>query len=222
MTHAAFRDSIAVMETAVATSGDVNSYVSRIEQIILSLEKQVAALEQKTGALERKNRTLEEKLKLALFRQFGRHAETFVGEGQPPLFDAEETAAPAAEAEPAKTVTVAEHQRKQRGRKPLDEKIPRVDETIDIREEDKQCACGAKLTCSGEDVTERLALIPEQVYVLRYHVKKYACHECEGSGDEDKPAVRTGSVPANLIPGSIATPELLSCVFMKKYGEKVP
>jgi transposase len=53
-------------------------------------------------------------------------------------------------------------------------------------------------------------------------VKTYACHECEGSGDEDKPAVRTGSVPANIIPGSIATPELLSYIFMKNYGEYVP
>jgi transposase len=65
-------------------------------------------------------------------------------------------------------------------------------------------------------------MIPEQVYVLRYHVKKYACHECEGSGDEDKPAVRTGKVSANIIPGSIATPELLSYVFTKKYCDYVP
>jgi transposase len=65
-------------------------------------------------------------------------------------------------------------------------------------------------------------MIPEQVYVLRYHVKKYACHECEGSLDENKPAVRTGSVPANLIPGGIATSELLSYVFTKKYCDYIP
>jgi transposase len=119
-------------------------------------------------------------------------------------------------------VAVAGHTRKQAGRKPLDEKIPRKDEIIDIAEEDQQCACGNPLTCIGEDITERLVMIPEQVYVVRYHVKKYACHECERSGDEDKPAVRTGKVPANIIPGSIATPELLSYVFTKKYCDYVP
>jgi transposase len=227
------------VKTPVAASDAMQQHVKRLEtgsrqlretnqKTVIRFEKQVAALEQKAATLERKNAALERRnealewKKLALFRQFGRHAERFSGEGQPPLFDAEETAAPAAETEPAKTVAVAEHQRKQRGRKPPDGKIPRVDEVIDIEEAEKQCACGADLVCVGEDVSERLALIPEQVYVLRYHVKKYACHECEGSGDEEKPAVRTGNVPASLMPGSIATPELLSSVFTKKYCDYVP
>jgi hypothetical protein len=43
--------------------------------------------------LEQKNNYLQEKLKLALFRQFARHTERFIGEGQMPLFDSGETAA---------------------------------------------------------------------------------------------------------------------------------
>jgi transposase len=31
--------------------------------------------------------------------------------------------------------------------------------------------------CVGEDVVERLAIIPEQAHVIRHHAKKYACHE---------------------------------------------
>jgi transposase len=76
--------------------------------------------------------------------------------------------------------------------------------------------------CIGEDVTERLVMIPEQVYVVQYHAKKYACPECEGSGDEDAPPVRTATVPASIMPGSIATPELLSYIFTKKYGDYTP
>jgi transposase len=117
---------------------------------------------------------------------------------------------------------VAGYRRRKGGRKPLDEKIPRADEVIDIPEEEKQCACGSPLVCIGEDVSERLVMIPEQVYVLRYHIKKYACHKCEGSLDEDKPAVRTGKAPESIISGSIATPELLSYVFTKKYCDYVP
>jgi transposase len=139
-----------------------------------------------------------------------------------PLFDAGETAAPKPVEQPAERETVESYQRTKRGRKPIDEKVPRVDTIIDLPAEEQQCACGSPLVCIGEDVTERIVIVPEQVYALRCHVKKYACHECEGSGDEDKPAVRTGKVPANLISGSIATPELLSYIFTKKYCDYVP
>jgi transposase len=224
------------MKTAVAASDAVQKYIrsledqlkqfenrnKQFEQNIIQFEKKVAALEQDNKTLEQENKTLQEKLPLALFRQFGHHVERFTGEGQLPLFDAEERAATTPEKGPEATVEVAGHTRKKAGREPLDEKIPRVDEVIDIAEEEKQCACGSPLVCIGEDVTERLVIVPEQVYVVRYHAKKYACHECEGSGDEERPAVRTGKTPENIIPGSIATPELLSYIFTKKYCDYVP
>jgi transposase len=221
------------MRTTVAASDELKSYITRLEQenrrlqetnqnTIIQFEKKAAALEQQTETLERKNQILEEKLKLALFRQFGRHAERFTDAGQLPLFDCGESAAPGGDKKTEGTTAVGGYTRKKAGRKPLDKKIPRIDEVIDIGEAEKQCACGSPLFCIGEDVSERLVIIPEQVYVLRYHVKKYACRECEGSGDEEKPAVRTGKVPENVIPGSIATPELLSYIFMKKYGDYMP
>jgi transposase len=219
------------MGTATAASDEVRKYIVRLEKekeqlqennrnTIISYEKKVAELEGNNKTLEQENSVLQEKLKLALFRQFGRHAEKFVGEGQLPLFDAGEDAAPSPE--PAERETVKSYNRSKGGRKPIDRRIPRVDEVIDITEEDKQCACGSPLVCIGEDVTERLVIIPEQVDVLRYHVKKYACRQCEGSGDEELPAVRSGKVPGNIIPGSIATAELLSYVFTKKYCDYVP
>ena len=224
------------MEGTAAASDEVKQYITRLENEIRQSENNIICFEKKITALERENKTLteenrtleqengllQEKLKLALFRQFGRHAEKFAGEGQLPLFDAGEDAAPKTPAAPEEQETVGSYKRTKRGRKPIDPTIPRVEEIIDLPEAEQQCACGKKQVCIGEDIIERLVMIPEQVYVIQYHVKKYACHDCEGSGDEDKPAVRTGSVPANLIPGSIATPELLSYVFMKKYGEYVP
>jgi hypothetical protein len=42
--------------------------------------------------VEQENNALQKKLKLALCRQFGRHVEKFVGEGQLALFDAGKTA----------------------------------------------------------------------------------------------------------------------------------
>jgi transposase len=220
------------MRMATAARDELKKYIARLEKekeqlqeinqnTIISYEKKVAELERNNETLEKENSVLQEKLKLALFRQFGRHAEKFVGEGQLPLFDAGEDAVPSPEPVDGRE-TVKSYNRSKGGRKPIDRRIPRVDKVIDIMDTEKQCACGNPLTCIGEDITERLVIIPEQVYVLRYHVKKYACHQCEGSGDEEQPAVRSGKVPGNLISGSIATAELLSYVFTKKYCDYVP
>jgi septal ring factor EnvC (AmiA/AmiB activator) len=108
------------METAVAASDELKKYITGLEQNIIQFEKKAAVLEQRNKTLERdnktleqENRTLEEKLKLALFRQFGRHAERFTGEGQLVLFDAGETAAPVkAEGPEEKTVVVGYRRRK--------------------------------------------------------------------------------------------------------------
>jgi transposase len=207
-----------------ALSGDVKAYISKIEQenksLKESLHNNIISYEKKVKELENENMLLEEKLRLALFRRFGKATEKFIGKGQIPLFESAEQKPPE-EAEDKK-VTVKSYNRSPKGRKPIDEKIPRVVEIIDIKEEDKHCACGYDLVYIGEDVTERLVIIPEQVYVLQYHIKKYACKNCEGSGDEEKKAVRTGKVPANIMSGSIATPALLSYILVKKYADSLP
>jgi hypothetical protein len=206
------------METVATASDGLKKYIASLENNVVEFEKRVAELERNNQTLEQENSVLQEKLKLALCRQFGRHAERFVGEGQLALFDSGEAAAPNRPEPADERETVKSYQRSKRGRKPIDEHIPRVDAIIDLPEADKQCVCGSVLTRIGEDVTERLALAPEQVYVACYHAKKYTCHECEDSGDEDQSAVRTGKVPANIIPGSIATSELLSYVFLSGSG----
>lgn len=51
---------------------------------------------------------------------------------------------------------------------------------------------------------------------------KYACKNCEGSGDEDKPVFRQMPAPKNIIQKSIATSGLLSFVFINKYCNHMP
>jgi transposase len=194
-----------------------------LQNNIIHFEKKVAELEAKNVKLERQNEYLLEKLKLALSRTFARHTERFTGEGQLTLFDVKETGASGnTEEAKAETVAVATHTRKKAGRKPLSEHLPREHVYLDIEAEEKQCGCGAALVCIGEDVSERLHMIPQQVWVEVIHKKKYACHECEGSGDEEQPAVRMAGTPGNIMPGSIASPDLLSFIFVQKYGDYLP
>jgi hypothetical protein len=139
-TSFACRNSITAMEKAPAASEAIKKYIMRLEHNIVEFEKKVIELERNNKTLEQENSGLQEKLKLALFLKFGRHAKKFIGERQPLLFAAVERAVSAPKRDSEATVTVAGHTRKQVGLKPLDEKIPRKDEIIDITEEDKQCA----------------------------------------------------------------------------------
>ena len=81
-------------------------------------------------------------------------------------------------------------------RQRLPEWLPRVERVIDLPEEDKQCACGHEMVRIGEDCAERLDVIPPMLQVIHIVRPKYACHHCEGSGDEDRPAVRVAPAPA--------------------------
>jgi hypothetical protein len=159
------------------------------------------------NSLESRNEQLLEELRMALYRKFGRSSE--IERSEPQLFDESETASASAEdssdSAPDETVEVAAHTKKKPGRKPIDDSLPRVEIRHDIEEADKRCCCGSELVCIGEETSERLQVIPEQVWVERHVRPKYACHTCEGSGDEDNPAVRIAPAAASLIPGSIAT-----------------
>lgn len=68
---------------------------------------------------------------------------------QLPLFDLPEPE----QIEPAK-VTIASHDRKKPGRKPLPPELPRVEIVHDLPEEEKICACGCELSRIGEEVSE--------------------------------------------------------------------
>jgi transposase len=218
------------METAVRLNGGTKSYIESLkhenEQLqsnIIHFETKVKQLEAKTVKLEEENKNLLYRLRKALLRQFCKHAEKFTGEGQLLLFESDEVPVEQkAEQQKDETITVQEHTRSKKGRKPLDENLPRVDVVIDISEEDKHCACGHALVCIGEEVSERLQIIPQQLYVERLHKPKYACRHCEGTEDEDKPAVRMAKTPGNIMPGSIATPGLLSFIFTQKYCDYLP
>jgi transposase len=61
------------------------------------------------------------------------------------------------------------------------------------------CACGGDLHVIGEDVSERLDLIPAQFQVIITRRPKYACRSCEEAGVNQPPA------PPHLIHGGLPT-----------------
>jgi transposase len=118
-------------------------------------------------------------------------------------------------------VTVPEHTRKKRGRKPLPPELPRDEVIHDLPEEEKTCACGTPLTCIGQEVSEKLHYVPAQLRVEQHIRYKYACRGCEGV-ESDQGAVKIAPMPAQLIPQGIATPGLLAHILVAKFVDALP
>ncbi len=192
--------------------GDIINYIS-------DLETDNNTLKVKTVSLEEEIEELQNKLRLALFKKFGISSEK-IDLSQIEFFEV-----PEIDEEPIEddtTIIVASHPRKKPGRKPLDPAIPRKIIIHDINEEDKICGCGHNLVKVGEEITERLQIIPEVVYVEQHVRPKWACRHCEGSGDEENPVFRIAPTPPTMIPGSISTAGLLAFIFVNKFVDHLP
>ena len=162
---------------------------------------------------------LTEELRLALLRKFGRSSEK-LDPHQKELF--EEAGSVPQEPSADDQITVPAHNRTKAGRKPLDPNIPREDIIHDIPEDEKTCGCGRNLDKIDEVISERLQVIPEQIYVERHIRYKYACRNCEGSGDEEKPVFRVAPAPPSILPGSIVTSGLLAFILVNKFCDHLP
>ncbi|MEH7846423.1 IS66 family transposase [Rhizobium laguerreae] len=95
----------------------------------------------------------------------------------------------------------------------LPKHLPRIEEVIEP--ERLICACGGCLHCIGEDVSERLDVVPAQFRVLVTRRPKYACRACT-DGVVQAPA------PARLIQAGLPTEATVAHVLVSKYADHLP
>jgi transposase len=118
-------------------------------------------------------------------------------------------------------VVVPEHTRKKPKRKPLPDHLPRIEVIHDIDESEKVCACGTELSKIGEEVSEKLDIIPASVRVIRTIRPKYACKGCEGVEGEGA-TVKIAEPPPEIIPKGMATAATVAYVAVAKYADGTP
>ena len=92
--------------------------------------------------------------------------------------------------------------------------LPRIEVVVDIADKTCPCCQGA-LHRIGEDVAERLDIVPAQFRVLVTRRPKYACRACE-EGVVQAPA------PDRLIEGGLPTEALVAHVLVAKYADHCP
>jgi transposase len=169
---------------------------------------------------DKENELLREQIRLLLAQMFGKKSEKGSGDSgavQMPLFDMPE---PEVEVE-EEDVEVLPHKRKKPGRKKLPAALPRVEIVHDIDEAEKVCGCGATLDRIGEDISEKLDVIPAVIRVIKHIRPKYACKQCEGL-DTEGPVVKIAPPPKQVIPKSIATAGLLAYILIAKFCDALP
>lgn len=85
---------------------------------------------------------------------------------------------------------------------------------VDI--EDHACLCSRNgLHRLGEDVSERLDIVPAQLRVIVVRRPKYACRACED-------VVVQSLAPARLIEGGLPTEATLAQVLFSEYADQLP
>ena len=112
--------------------------------------------------------------------------------------------------------TITYDRKKGRGKKkPFPENLVREEKIIDLDEKDKFCPHdGTPLKEIGEERTEKFKTIPAQMSVLVEIKKKYACPCCESFLAQPK--------SNSVLPGTIATPELISFLVFSKFFQGLP
>jgi transposase len=196
------------------------SDIKDIEELKETLLFLVGEFDQKERNYQSEIKLLNEQIKSLQDRLFGRKTEKIhKPDGQLSLFDMPEPDLPIQE-EP-EAVTIKEHTRKKRGRKPLPANLPRIDVVHELSEDERQCGCGCLKDRIGQEVSEQLDYIPAKLRVIRNIRYKYACKNCEGTED-DNPAVSIARMPDQIIPKSIATPGLLAHILTAKFADALP
>lgn len=92
--------------------------------------------------------------------------------------------------------------------------LERVEQIVDVK--DKACpCCGGALHQIGEDVAERLDVVPTTFRVLVTRRPRYGCRSCEN-------AVVQAPAPARIVEGGIPTEALIAQVLVSKYADHLP
>lgn len=160
---------------------------------------------------------LEQIIKELRRHRFGRRAEK-LPEDQLLLCLEEVEQSESLDAVATETAAAEERTRRvaqrRRNRGTLPAHLPRSEMVVDV--EDKICpCCQGALHRIGEDVSEKLDIVPAKMRVLKVRRPKYGCRRCED-------VVVQARAPARLIEGGLPTEATVAHVLVGKYADHLP
>lgn len=188
--NARLKAQLAETEAALAESREAQE---RLEKMVRQMQREKFAARSEKLSPEQFNLPLEE---LAI-------AEGMLAAAQEKAEAALKGKTPGAEQPPPK-----------RNRGHLPPHLPRIERVIEPKSTLCPCGCG-EMTKIGEDVSERLDVIPAQLRVLVTRRPRYACRHCSG-------AMAQAHAPEHVVPGGLPTEALIAQVIVSKFGDHLP
>lgn len=206
-----------------------------IEQLTEQLQQRDATIAELTEMIGK----LRGELEWCKRQLFGRKSERYEDPSQPKLFQGS-IATPGAPGSPdtpggagapggaeVSMVTIPSHQRREGGRgkrQPIPDDLRRENIVHDLPESQRiDPATGEPLLVRiGEQVSEKLAFKPGEVYVERHVRIKYRRREQNLDVPGSEPEVLIAPASIEGLPKSIAAPSLLAEIAVRKYADHLP
>lgn len=198
-----------------AENNGIASIFDRLEVAPVLEPGDLTLIKSEFEAAKLDNQYMKEEISRLKRLQFGNKSERVVlDDSQGSFFNESEVES---KIEELKEVTVAAHTKKVRGhRAELPENLPRKDVVIEIPESERVCSTdGSVLTEIGTEVSEKLEVIPKEVFVIRTIRKTYACKTCES-------CLKTANLPESILPKTNCGPGLLAYIVTSKYVDHLP
>lgn len=185
-----------------------------------ALRAQLAAMKGELRVVTVERDLLREKLKAYQRQLFAAKSEVRGAEQRDLFLNEAEAAAtgcePAQETETEQSIEVGAHERKKRGRKPLDPMLPREIVRHELPDSERVCAHdGHALVEIGAEISEQLDIVPQQVRVIQHQRIKYACPCCDLG-------IKVTPAPARIIPKGLLTESALAWVVVSKFADALP
>ncbi len=190
---------------------DLPDDVDALRALVLDQSRRIDALQSAQAEVERLKAIID-----ALQRhRFGRRSEQLDPDQLELCLEEVETALAQAEATiEANAGKPGSARPRKTNRGSLPAHLERIEQAVDV--DSKACpCCGGTLHQIGEDVSERLDVVPATFRVLVTRRPRYGCRSCEN-------AVVQAPAPARIVEGGIPTEALIAQVLVSKYADHLP
>jgi transposase len=201
--------------------------VAELMALLAAHAAEITALKAEREALSQRIFKLEEELALARLHRFAprseKHMDRVFNEAEQSAVEGDDEGCEETDCVDLPNTGLPDTQKpegKKRGRRPLPENLPRERVEYDLADAQKVCPCCSNpMHRMGELVTEQLQ-IEVKAKVLQNARAKYACRNCDRTGISTPIVI--APMPAQPLPGSIATASTLAFALVHKYVDGTP
>jgi transposase len=194
---------------------DLPDDVDGLRALVLEQARALADLSDAKGKADARIERLQAIIEAFQRHRFGRKSEQLDPDQFELALEDIETALGSAQAARDAAVPKARGERpRKNNRGALPAHLERIEQIIDV--EDKTCpCCSGTLHQIGEDVAERLDVVPTTFRVLVTRRPRYGCRSCEN-------AIVQAPAPSRIVEGGIPTEALIAQVLVSKYADHLP